>query len=322
MLKKQLSIFLIIAVLMVLLCSTSIVQAFEPSGYPITTIQEMFNQAQSMAKDLHIKESDVYMSPKPIPFAVKAKFLSKERFLSEKNYQYVDYYGTAQKVNALAEYIHEILINDSDGREYWLPIPEHLLESLRREYYSDCSLTLYLHWILKAGKDPFAIIDEFAVEANEMYFLQKGPRFDIKTFKESPVGICWNIPKGKDIKAVQDGKISRYSRNPFNPTNLGVFVEMEHKKDFMANEQIKTITYYTIYGFLSMVTIDSGGIIPKGTIIGKSGDSGPLAHKELNGEFFFAIYSTENEPFLATWTNSEPIKQFGVYWYDPTAIFR
>jgi hypothetical protein len=320
--KMQPTFFLIAAVFIGLLGSISVVKAFDSSGYPITTIQAMFNSAQTAAKDLHIKDSAVYMSPKPIPFAIKAKFFNKERFLSEKNYKYMDYYGTAQKVNALTEYIHEIPITDSDGREYWLPIPEKLLESLRREYYSDCQLTLYLHWVLKAGKDPFAIIVEFTVGANEMYFLQKGPLFDIKTFKESPVGICWNIPKGKDIKAVQDGKISRYSRNPFNPTNLGIFVEMEHKKDFTDNEQIKTVTYYTIYGYLSAVTVDSGGIIPKGTIIGKSGDSGPLAHKELGGEFFFAIYSTENEPALAKWTNSEPTKQFGVYWYDPTAVFK
>jgi len=91
--------------------------------------------------------------------------MEKERPLTETNKKGVEYFSKAFGNPKVFEvYIHEILVRDSDNREYWLPIQENFLEPFHKEYYKDCKLTLYLVLAIIIEHEPIVLINEFMVE--------------------------------------------------------------------------------------------------------------------------------------------------------------
>lgn len=100
-----------------------------------------------------------------VPFSITAKFMGKERPLSETNRKGVEIFSKSfGNPKVLEIYIHEILVRDSDNREYWLPIQENFLEPFHKEYHKDSKLTLYLVLAIIIEHEPIVLINEFMVE--------------------------------------------------------------------------------------------------------------------------------------------------------------
>ena len=143
------------------------VLAFDYSIYKPSTIYQEFVKMETDHRDTPNAKpgvKSILVHPK-IPFSITAKFMGKERPLSEINKKGVEYFSKAfGNPKVLEIYIHEILVCDSDNREYWLPIQENFLEPLHKEYYKDCKLTLYLVLAIIIEHDPIVFINEFMVE--------------------------------------------------------------------------------------------------------------------------------------------------------------
>lgn len=142
--------------------------AFDYDAYPPSTIQEEFTATEARGSSI----PGYYENPNQILFAplrrfsASAAYLGQIREISEVNVRCLDIaQRTYQFQVALSTlYLHELLVRDSDGREYWLPIQETHLESFREEYYEGCQLTLYLVWMLNFEHQPFVLINEFWVQ--------------------------------------------------------------------------------------------------------------------------------------------------------------
>ena len=141
--------------------------AFDYSIYNPSTIYQEFVKMEADHRDTPKAKPGVkYILVHPmVSFSITAKFMEKERPLTETNKKGVEYFSKAFGNPKVFEvYIHEILVRDSDNREYWLPIQENFLEPFHKEYYKDCKLTLYLVLAIIIEHEPIVLINEFMVE--------------------------------------------------------------------------------------------------------------------------------------------------------------
>jgi hypothetical protein len=141
--------------------------AFDPSGYKPSTIYQEFVRMEADHQEAYKKKSEakhILVHPM-VTFSITAKFTEKDRPLTETNKKGVEYFSKVfGKPKVVEIYIREILVRDSDNREYWLPIQEKFLEPLHKEYYKGCKLTLYLVLAIIIEHEPVAFINEFMVE--------------------------------------------------------------------------------------------------------------------------------------------------------------
>lgn len=99
-----------------------------------------------------------------VPFSIITEYLGQERELSEDNKRSLDVFAKSfSKPFALDIYKYEILVRDSDNREYWLPIQENFREAFHKEYYKGCKLTLYVLISIIYEHKPLVLINEFWV---------------------------------------------------------------------------------------------------------------------------------------------------------------
>lgn len=313
-------------ILIIVLCS-GFVLGFDYSVYTPSTIDIEFNRIKAdhsslppVNKDKNTK--DIIIHPK-VPFSIIAEYLGQEREISEDTKNGLEIFGsTFNHPNILDIFKHEILIRDSDSREYWLPIQESFRDAFHKEYFDGCQLTLYLIISIIYDDKPMVLINEFLVQEKDFSYLKNGPFLELNEFRNFQIGYSRNVSFGSNVRAVKKGKVNRVSDNPFNQTNFGKFVELEHNETYLDKKKEKSVTFYTVYAFLSEVTVEKGDLVAAGDIIGKTGKSGPLADQRYESEFLFCLYSYNDEPIIRSWTKCKPVKKFGVYWYDPARLFK
>ncbi|MGE5604157.1 MAG: M23 family metallopeptidase [Bacteroidota bacterium] len=306
-----------------------VVFAFDYSLYTPSTIDIEFNQIKADHESdtlpgINKNENSVNIIIHPkVLFSITAEYLGEEREISEANKNSLEVFGkTFGHLNIFDIFKHEILIRDSDNREYWLPIQESFIDAFHEEYFDGCQLTLYLIISIIYDQKPLVIINEFSVQEKDSSYLKDGPFLEPDEFRKSQTGYSRNVSFGSNVRAVKKGKVNRISVNPYNQTNFGKFVELEHNETYLDNKKEKNVTFYTVYAFLSEVLVEKGDFVAAGDIIGKTGKSGPLANQNYDSEFLFCIYSYEDEPIIRSWTKRKPMKKFGVYWYDPMGLFK
>lgn len=145
---------------------TGSVMAFDYSIYTPSTIRTEFTRIEV---EHPIQNSDgralnIRIHP-TVPFSIVAEYLNQERPLSEQNQKALTVFAKSfNKPFVLDIYKHEILVRDSDGREYWLPIQEGFREAFHQEYYQGSRLTLYLVISIIYDQKPLVLINEFWVK--------------------------------------------------------------------------------------------------------------------------------------------------------------
>lgn len=163
--SKKGSTIIILAIAAFLAFANS-VPAFDYSLYKPSTIFAEFTQIETDHQDMLQGDNpvDILIHP-PVPFSIIAKYLNEQREISIDNKKSLAIFAKVfDKPIALEIYKHEILILDSDNREYWLPIQEGFIEDFHKEYYKDCNLTLYLIISIIDNHRPLILINEFRVE--------------------------------------------------------------------------------------------------------------------------------------------------------------
>lgn len=159
---------LIIALLILCAFSGFPVSAFDYDAYPPSTIHEVLVATEAYGSNIpgYFENPKQILFAPMIRFSIPATYLGQVREISEVNARCLDMAQKTYKfkVDPSALYLQELLVRDSDGREYWLPVQETHLECFREEYYEGCQLTLCLVWMLNFDHQPFVLINEFWVQ--------------------------------------------------------------------------------------------------------------------------------------------------------------
>lgn len=154
-----------IIILIMLFIIANPAHAFDPSIYTPSTIHLEFTRIETDHQSEAGQGSVNILIHPMVPFSIFAEYLGQERELSEDNRRSLIVFAkTFNKPIALDIYKYEILIRDSDNREYWLPIQENFREAFHKEYYHGCKLTLYLLISIIYDHKPLVLINEFWVQ--------------------------------------------------------------------------------------------------------------------------------------------------------------
>jgi len=291
------------------------VLAFIATDYPLSTMEQRYKCEDGIEHTI-ICNGGNYVYLEPITFSINSKYLNQSRKISAEKALLIELYAQNRRLSLDSIYKHEILIKDVDSNEYWIPIQETHLTSLKDEWFSGAKITLYLLMLGKIHDSCIVVTNEFKVDEVDTSYLFNGP-----CCGDSALFTVYDVPTNKDVYNIIDGRVSRLSKNPFNKTNFGSFVEVQHHQQIIKGVG-KDIIYYSIYGCLSEILVDTNENVIKGRIIAKTGQMPNHNYKnKFNGNLVFGLYSYTLEPYLEELTMSKAIYKSGVYWYDPKVVF-
>ncbi len=140
----------------------------------------------------------------------------------------------------------------------------------------------------------------------------KGVIIDFKDGKN--FGIGFRTDAYEQVKSFKEGTLNRYSNDPNNNTNLGIFCEIKVAEN--------NTDYYVIYAMLSELNnnLNNKNLMKQDEIIGKTGPTGPLTKIFTDANVVIAVYTFNKNIELESLSGSPAFKQFGVYWYNPSFI--
>jgi len=116
--------------------------------------------------------------------------------------------------------------------------------------------------------------------------------------------------------AYDRGCVVRYSTDPNNVTNLGVFIEVEYEIGFMFEGMfLKQGEMSIIYSNLKEVNVPENLLVSRGTLLGKT-KRGPT------NELRVFLLSEEDVFALQMWTNNNKVKIGDLWYWDPGFLFR
>jgi hypothetical protein len=141
----------------------------------------------------------------------------------------------------------------------------------------------------------------------------KGVIINFKDYKES-FGMGFKTDAFEKVNNFNTGIVNRFSNDPNNNTNLGIFVEVK--------VEIEKSVYYILYCMLSEINNDikENKLLEKDSYIGKTGPTGPLSKIFKDSNICIAVYSFNKDNKIEKLSNSNAFLQHEVYWYNPTFV--
>lgn len=152
-----------------------------------------------------------------------------------------------------------------------------------------------------------------------MFFVSKNlssnPILDSETFEKFSPGIEYKTNFGVTVFSMFDGEVYSASDDPNNKTNLGKFINIQHK--LIDNDTSEKIDLYILYANLSEVYFKEKQQVKQGDIVGLTGNSSPIIKRN---ELLLCFYTLKDSEYLKRLCKSDAMFMWGVFWWNPKAI--